>query len=439
MATLNGASVGRSLGSLRFSWGILDQAIISLSNFLMMLLLARALGIRDFGVFSLVVTTLMLITTVQSAVICQPHNVRASRLEGLTYRDFTASTAAAQLSFMVVTSTATAVYGYTAMLNGWSTASLAFALIPTMVAYQLQEFARRILYTEERLRTAAMNDFLGYGGQTFALWFLWLSGSLDSVILSLSTMAAVTGIAAIIGLWSIRQSLVGRVRREIVLENWRFGRWLGSSAVISWSSTQSYAFLAGMVVGPSAVGTIRAAEFVMRPLGVMLSFLDITLPIRFSKLLSTDGPKALYLTVRRLTLLFSIPMLGICVLFAAIGPKTMEILYGQEYAQYRWAPTLFGLYYFSFGLSRIVASALRASEQGRILFLATVAAAIVTASIGWVLVSVAGVYGAIIGILFGSLVVCGVQWGAYLSCQRKPDANNEANPMGACSSMRLGK
>ena len=39
------------------------------------------------------------------------------------------------------------------------------AIVPSIVAWQLQEFVRRVMYTEGRFAAAFWNDVVSYGGQ----------------------------------------------------------------------------------------------------------------------------------------------------------------------------------------------------------------------------------------------------------------------------------
>jgi O-antigen/teichoic acid export membrane protein len=401
--------------SRQSSWGLLDQIVISVSNFAMTLVVARALGPEAFGVYSIIFMSLMLITSVQAAVICQPHNVRGATLEDDAYRDLTASTAIAQVIFTASTGIVTAAGATVVVALGWASLDLVLACLLAMVAIQWHEFFRRVLYTENRLRTASALDTLGYGGQAFVVAVLWLSGSLLSVSTCLFAMGSISAVAGTAGFLMVRGSLQGRIRRDVMSENWRFGKWLGGAVGLNWLTTQTYLYLAAYFLGPAAVGTIRAADVVMRPAAIFFSFLDTTLPIKLRNVVREGPPAVLNTLVKRLSVLLTVPMVALCVALAFFGPLTMELLFGKGYAVHEFAPAMLAVYYCIFGLSRITASALRAREQTHSVFIATVGSALATGLLGWALVRFAGVYGVLFGMVLAAAVSYAIQWWLYRS------------------------
>ena len=119
----------------------------------------------------LVYNVLLFVNLLQISMISQPHNVLGSgRGKGAGYRSYTASTAAEQLAltfFEVIIALAFVVIAH---FRGWECEALLLALVPAIAAWSLQEFFRRILYTEGRLAAAFLNDVISYGGQ--AAWII---------------------------------------------------------------------------------------------------------------------------------------------------------------------------------------------------------------------------------------------------------------------------
>ena len=86
------------------------------------------------------------------------------------------------------------------------------ATVPALVAWQAQEFARRVLYTENRIRTAFAIDIVGFGGQV-ALILGLVAVDRISAAGALYAVAAASAAGALLGGWAIRHSLRGGVRR----------------------------------------------------------------------------------------------------------------------------------------------------------------------------------------------------------------------------------
>ena len=68
------------LGSV--SWGVADQMLISATNLITMILLARGLHPEAFGSFVLAYSILLFANSLQSGLITQPHNLLGAGRRG---------------------------------------------------------------------------------------------------------------------------------------------------------------------------------------------------------------------------------------------------------------------------------------------------------------------------------------------------------------------
>ena len=85
----------RRLGSIH--WAVADQALISATNLVTMVLLARGLSQAAFGSFTLIYSALMLVSSFQSTLITQPHNILGATRHGDDYARYTTTTAIIQV------------------------------------------------------------------------------------------------------------------------------------------------------------------------------------------------------------------------------------------------------------------------------------------------------------------------------------------------------
>ncbi len=393
------------------AWGLADQMLISGTNFVTMVFLARGLGPAAFGTFVLTYTVLQFANSLQGALIIQPHSVLGATRQGRDYVDYTASTALTQLALAALAALVALAAAAVAYGAGWSVAPLLLALAPTAVAWQLQEFVRRVLYTEVRLAAALANDVISYGGQTVAIvalaWFGVLTGPM-----ALYVIAATSAVAVVLGAWQLRGSLFGRVDRAAFGENWRYGRWLGGAEIGYWLSSQMYLYLSGMMLGPLAAGVMKAGYVIFGPARVLGFFLRTVLPTFFARTLAADGKLGLHAQMK-LVYWFSIPVLGAyCLLVAVFADPLVRLLYGESYTGHTAVVVLYALFAFTAFMASIVSSALRAQRKTRYIF-ATQMAAILTLPAGWLLIRQFGVEGAVAGMILTSLVLNVSYWRAY--------------------------
>ena len=246
-------------------WAVADQLLISATNFATMVLLARGLSQEAFGSFTLIYSVLLFANNLQFGLITQPHNILGIARHGEDYTCYTTSTAVSQLFFGAVAALAVLAAWAVARCAAWSVAPLLLTLAPSIVSWQLQEFVRRILYTEGRLAAAFVNDSISYGGQALAIAALWWLDGLTAP-LALGALAATSAIAAALGGWQIRGSLAGRIDPSVCAENWHFGKWLAADDVVgTWLSSWFFVYLGAAVLGRAAAAILGAVHTIFGP------------------------------------------------------------------------------------------------------------------------------------------------------------------------------
>ena len=268
------ASQGRS--GRRVQWGLVDQAISSLTNFFITLLVARQSGARAFGTFSLGLTLYVFLLWVSRSLVTDPFVVRVSGAAAHVQRRSAAHATGAALTVGLLAAPLVAIVGFLAE-RGAPLIIGAFALaIPFLLT---QDALRYVLFAAGRARAAAINDLV------------WLLVQVVSIAASFlvqdspraSTLVGSFGVgAAVAALYGCRQTGVVPSPRSAWL--WIYGhRDLGIPFVtelIAVTGTVQIALLAvGTVAGIVALGELRAAMLLMGPLTVLfLGVFVVTTP-----------------------------------------------------------------------------------------------------------------------------------------------------------------
>jgi O-antigen/teichoic acid export membrane protein len=394
------------------TWGLADQMLISLSNFVTMVLLARGLGLAEFGAFVLVYTVLQFANSMQGALFVQPHSVLGATRRGQDYASYTATTAVGQVLFLAAVALLVLAAAMLAQLAGWGVAPLLLALSPAVAAWQLQEFVRRVLYTEARLPAVVLNDGISYGGQALLIAVLWWRDALNGPI-GLYSIAGTSTIAGIVGGWQLRRSLCGRIDVKHLVENWRYGKWLVGAEVGYWLSSQIYLYLSGILLGKAAAGTLKAAYVIFGPTRVIGFFLRTVLPTWFARTLAADGLRGMHRQLKDVYLLAAPPLALYSGLVAVFASPLLSFLYGPEYAGQALVVALYAAFAWIAFMSSIVAAALKAQRRTKYIF-TTQMCALSVLPLGWGLIEAFGTPGAVGGMIATSLVVNLMYWRAYL-------------------------
>src|SRR5688572_2105583 len=175
--------------------GVADQALISLASFVTMVLLARGLSPEGFGSFTLVYAALLFAGSVQSALITQPHAVLAATRTGSANTRVTGTLVLGQLALSEAGASLVVLAGLATRAAGSSWGDLLLALAPSIVAVQLRELTRRVLYTEGRLGAAFIGDLCTYGGLAAVVLGLWQTEQLSPEV-ALLAQAATAAVGA---------------------------------------------------------------------------------------------------------------------------------------------------------------------------------------------------------------------------------------------------
>jgi len=368
----------RSIGQLRQSslvraglWSMADQALISATNFVTMVLLARNLSPSAFGAFTLAYTALLFANSLQAALITQPHNVIGATRTGEDYVSYTTATAGMQLVLALACGLICAVGALVLDALDISASRLLLALAPAIVVWQLQEFIRRVLYTKHNVIGALVNDGISYGGQLVGIVVLWRMDSLTEVR-AILVLAITSAGATVVGLWQIRHHLTADLIRvawhPMLSENWRLGKWLTSSALVSWSSSQLYPILTAGLVGAAATGAIRATQTVLGPTQVLVRAIDISLSSPIARNFRDKGNGAVRSLVRK-TFLATAPIMGgYCALTVVFAHPLLRFLYDDNFSSYSWLLWVAAAGSLLTYSSTPLAVALRATGHARPLF-----------------------------------------------------------------------
>jgi O-antigen/teichoic acid export membrane protein len=404
---LGGASLARVQRSIvGAGWVVGDQALISASNFVGMVIAARAMSTTEFGTYALAYSAIYALNSLQSSLITQPHSVLAAHRDPDEYRRYTTATGRMQVILALALGLPLAVAGLIAIGLGAGTALLAVAA--ALVAWQAQEFVRRVLFFEGRLQAVFALDVVSFGGQVAAIGVLASAGQL-TVTSALLASAVTSTASAAIGLWLLRPTFAAEPLRGAVAENLAHGRWLLGAEIGAFVCLNGYPFIIAATTGADAVAVYAAAMLILNPLNVIWFAVGNVLPIRLSRARAKDGDVAARGELRRFYLV-SMPFIAAyCLLASIVAGPLLGLLFGEEYAAFGWVVAAISVVRFVGYHSHVLAIALRAQHNTRPIFLGYVVAAPFSIVAGILLTMRFGLAGAILAML-GSTVIWTAVW-----------------------------
>jgi O-antigen/teichoic acid export membrane protein len=399
---------------------VIDQSIISLSNFLATLLLARTVSPTELGMYGVGFTSLRLVRSIQEGLTIQPLNTFGAAQELPEFKRYATSTSLIQVILALLSAASAAVLGLLLIRTGNDVAGpTIFALWHNFLWWQLQEYVRRILYTRGAVRSAVINTLIA-NGVRLGLMFYWLANDQLTGIAGLNAIAWGSLAALIPGLWQTRSYWTTAFDPVLATlrKNWHFGKWIMGGVLANWVSVEFYPVLTAGMVSFAAAGAYRAIQNLVAPIHMLLRAIDTFLTPRAAKTFQVAGMSGLWRVLRLTYLLAGVPVfaiLGISVLF----PKQiLELLYGATYLEYSNAMVLMAIFYGLLFAYWPLQAAFKAIHLSRPIFIANGAAIMVMFTAGIWTILKWGVYGTIVGQILNALVVTAILWLTWINVFR---------------------
>jgi len=396
-------------------WVVGDQALISATNFLGMVVAARALSTTEFGIYALAYTGLWAMNGVQSSLITQPHSVLASHTDLAAYRRFTSATALMQIALSAALGIPLLVAGLIAVASGLGQVLLVVGF--ALVTWQAQEFVRRVLYFEGRAVGVVVVDGISYGGQLIALIGLASAGEL-SVVSGLLVAGLTSMASAALGVVMLRATLFHRPMAGAVSMNLAHGRWLLGAEVGAFICTSSYPFLLAATAGPESVAVYAAAMLILNLLNVIWFAAGTALPIQLSRARAVRGDKAARGELWRVYLLSAPVVGGFCLVASILAGPILSFLYGDAYAGFGWVVAVASIFRFIGFHSHLLSIGLRARDQTRAIFVGYAFAVPFSLVVGTILTVLFGIAGALVAMIGAQLIWTAIWARAYFARTR---------------------
>ena len=151
---------------------LVDQALVSGVNFIVSALLARLLGVENFGLFAFGWMLVLFVSSVQLAFIISPLFTLYPKNENPTNYlkgGHTIQLIYSVLTFIIAFGVINIVFFYK---PDWETSGVLFSLPLVAALFVLQDFYRRVNFTLKKPLRSLISDGIAYGGQPLMILVL---------------------------------------------------------------------------------------------------------------------------------------------------------------------------------------------------------------------------------------------------------------------------
>ena len=328
-------------------WALTDQSVVSATNFLTNVMLARFMGLREFGVFALAWMAVLFVNSLQSALIIAPmtsigpkqkEKDRPTYFGAVVFQELVLVTCCFILVFIALKASDN-VFPHRGLHQ------LALPLAVSAFAYQMQDFLRRNFFVTRQSRCALANDALSYLTQLPILFLLHRAGHLNSAI-ALWVMAGTSILGLVAGwFWVETIAFDWEQIKAITRRHWKISRWLGASALLQWTSGNLFVIAAPIYYGAAAAGVLKASQNLMGVTHVWFQGLDNVVPVETAHRLHDGGVHSMLAYTRSILVKWGGLTLVFAIVMAAAPGFWLRLIYGPEMAQYGYVLRLFALLY----------------------------------------------------------------------------------------------
>jgi O-antigen/teichoic acid export membrane protein len=247
------------------SWNVVDQVLSALTNIVLSIVVARSVTAAGFGAFASAFVVFGISIAVTKSLVGQPLQMRFSDADPDQRREANAAALGCALAMGLAAGLLVAVAAF--VVSG-SVGSALLALAIVLPGLLVQDSCRMAAFARGRPSLAALIDAVWALVQFGLIAVLHLAGYETVFVLVLAWGGAAT-VSAVLGLIALNASPQLRAATGWVRRHRDLIRYLLPEYFLGLGAMQFGILLVGVIATASAVGSLRAAQVLLGPLGVL--------------------------------------------------------------------------------------------------------------------------------------------------------------------------
>ncbi|HEX8985277.1 MAG TPA: oligosaccharide flippase family protein, partial [Bryobacteraceae bacterium] len=313
---------------------ITDQALISSSNFILNVLLARWLSPTEYGMYALAFSGYLLLLSFYQALVLEPMCVLGASEFRDDFNAYIAAVLRLQACFSVplVLVIGTGAWICHVLIPGSSIAGTLAGLAAGFPLLLMFWVARTATYVTSKPGHAARTAFL-YALIVLIGIGLWRRAAPLTAGTAFLIMGIAAGVVSILLVRQLHPDWRGKAvgTRRVATEHWNFGRWELSKVGVDWTCENISYAVAGSLLGIAETGMLKALTTLFLPLNQTLTALRrIFLPY-LSRVSKNRGNSATGDRVKVLAILFAAGTAAYGLTITILGKPIVAALYGDKF------------------------------------------------------------------------------------------------------------
>jgi O-antigen/teichoic acid export membrane protein len=401
-------------GSLRgrAAWTLADQALSSLTNFGLAILVAGSVSAAAFGAFSIALLTFSFIIGINRATISDPLMIRFSAASPERLAFAVRQAAGTALTLGLASGALCALVGLL-LADDARTALVALGLaLPGLL---VQDTWRYGFFAAGRPAAATVNDLVWAVVQFGLVGVLLVTGT-GSVLLFTLAWGGAALAAGVVGCLQLGTLPDPSQARRYFEESRHLSVRMGVDFVLNMGAVNLATYLVGAIVGLAGVGGLRAAQTLLGPLQLLFSGLSsFVLPV-FSKRVAHGG------RIRSLALMTAVVAGGVSTLWVLVLvflPRELGVaLLGDSWDGARSVMVASGVVSISVAVAMGASLGLKALSRPDYLLRVTLVQAPLIVLLGAYGALSHGAAGAAVGFAIAQAVGAALSWVVFVAAER---------------------
>ncbi|BAU93686.1 polysaccharide biosynthesis protein [Methylorubrum populi] len=379
-----------------------DQGVVSGFGFVSGIVAARLLGIAEFGHFAMILIVLSFAQALHNALITAPMMTLVGARSGVS-----TAYAATILAGAFLLSVPGALFVVVALLIAGMSGETLLAACALMLAQNLQFTLRRLLFAKGRGMQALLMDFARAASFPFVAALIWLEHDViggNGFVWLLAATSFATCLPFVVAFgrpilrWPGCVQTGAVTRRHIPL-----ARWLLPIVFVTFVQEQLIWLVAGSTLGLEELGGLRAAQYLVGTVLLLLSATENVLPVAAARAHAEGGEAALRAYLLRTSVKLGVPIVAILAVLAVPGEMWLRLIFGAEYAAYANCLRILSVSVVIVLARDLTANYFRAKQNTRVLFESLCVSMVVSVAVVVPLMRAGGVSGAAAAVGAGHL------------------------------------
>ena len=385
------------------NWAIADQLLVSGVNFLTGIFIARILGLEAFGQFTMIWLIVLFFSSIQESLLLSPMISISAKLSPQNISNYFDGIFSLALLFALFASCIIVILLIIFPQYVYGTFGSSVVVVFAIVSLSLlQEALRRILFAKNEIKLVFVNDLISYLGQLSLLVLLFTFKESIKLIDVFLVIGASTLAAVIFSYFSLNNLHFSFKKLLYVWQrNWPMAKWMGLSAISNWFTGNLFIFMAGIYLGNTAVGALKAAQNILGINHILFKLIENMAPVKAGKLLVKSGINEMVSYFKQLTIVSIGCFCIFTLLIISFSDELMTIIYGAEYTDYSWLLISYSGIYLCLLLGFLLRICLRTLDNTKHIFFAYVT----TGLLSLILSKFFVIQWALQGVISGMLIV----------------------------------